>query len=220
MRRERKRSSFVDVIILVFVILVCFGLTIYGIIYLTGKIFKGEESIDVIAVKETPVSTDPEAGDVMIYTDPANQTNNETIINTATGDKKYPNVVIAENPKQNQPSMPPPAEAIKPAAPTPVVQPKPTTPTSVKPAEPKTSVVKGDYVVQVMAVKSEAAAKQEAAKYKSTCPDVFILKADLGEKGIWYRIRCGISNTKADAEKIKNRLEATFKVTPTIVPNK
>lgn len=240
MRRERrKRNSFTDMMIVIFVVLVCFGLTIYGIVYLTGKIFGVEEKANNITVATNPIVTDPEDGDIIIYTDnQENTTKPEVIANT--NDNKYPNVIIdsptppiakANEPKNNFVNETPKTE-------TPVVRndttpqkPEPKKPDVKKEEKPKQNIVKkeetqvaslekGDFAVQIMAVKSQSAAEAEAAKYRNICPDVAVVRADLGEKGVWYRIRCGINSTKADAEILKNRLMQAFPVKPTVVSNK
>lgn len=226
-------------LIVVFVVLVCFGLTIYGIVYLTGKIFGGEERVDNVSVASGPVTSNPEDGDVIIYS------GNESVSKTLTDNftpydiggvrsEKYPNIIEKTAPEEVTPTItPPPARALpvtespKPAVTpnTPAAKTERTEPTK-KPADnkkPETKTVvaaKGDYVVQIMAVKSESAAQKEAEKFRNICGDVFVIRADLKDKGVWYRIRCGVSATKAGAEDIKRKLEASFNVKPTVVPNK
>lgn len=63
------KNSFRDMILIIFVVLVCFGITIYGIAYLTGKVFS--ESTDVeVADNDMPkeVSTNPQDGDTLTFT--------------------------------------------------------------------------------------------------------------------------------------------------------
>lgn len=63
------KNSFRDMILIIFVVLVCFGITIYGIAYLTGKVFS--ESTDVeVAANDMPkeVSTNPQDGDTLTFT--------------------------------------------------------------------------------------------------------------------------------------------------------
>jgi len=63
------KNSFRDMILIIFVVLVCFGITIYGIAYLTGKVFS--ESTDVeVAANNMPkeVSTNPQDGDTLTFT--------------------------------------------------------------------------------------------------------------------------------------------------------
>lgn len=238
MRRERrKRNSFTDMMIVIFVVLVCFGLTIYGIVYLTGKIFGVEEKQENISVAAGPVLTDPEEGDVIIYTD--NQEGTAQKPNNNMVENKYPNVTIEPAPPAAnvpQPKTDFVREPLKTELPpirdsTVVKKPEPKKPDVINeeklkqniPKKEETKVAsleKGDYIVQIMAVKSQTAAEAEAVKYRNICPDVAVVKADLGEKGTWYRIRCGANSTKAHAETIKNRLMLAFPVNPSVVSNK
>lgn len=223
-------------IIVIFVVLVCFGLTVYGIVYLTGKIFGSEERAPSVETQKPPVGTNPEDGDVIVYTDngtPFIPGLEEPVIDTGTDipgitDEKYPNVEI----KPPAAGTPPPAEEITPkpavvAKPKPAVTPKPNPKAKQEPKAQAASkplatpaAVRGEYAVQIMAVKSKTAADKEALKYKGACPDVFVQKADLGAKGVWYRIRCGLSDTKTEAEAVKKELALKFGVSPTVVPNK
>lgn len=238
MRREqrKRRNSFRDMLIVVFVVLVCFGLTIYGIVYLTGKIFGGEERVDNVTVATGPVSSNPDEGDVIIYSGNESLSDNFTLSDNqgVIRSDKYPNIIERPAVLPVTPGVtPPPAEELPvTTTPKPPTTVKPTEPVRAKPAatakpieakktEQSTIVAsRGDYVVQIMAVKSESAAQKEATKYTNICGDVFVLKADLKEKGIWYRIRCGAGSSKASAEDIKRKLEDAFNVTPTVVPNK
>lgn len=242
MRREqrKRRNSFRDMLIVVFVVLVCFGLTIYGIVYLTGKIFGGEERVDNVSVASDPITSNPDDGDVIIYS------GNESLANSLTDNftpydieggvrsEKYPNIIERPAPA-NVPSgvTPPPAQSLPvtespmpaKAQNEPAAKPERTAPVKkpadMKKPEPKTVVAsKGDYIVQIMAVKSESAAQKEAEKYRNICGDVFVQRADLKDKGVWYRIRCGANSTKAGAEEVKRKLEASFDVKPTVVPNR
>ncbi|MDV7338767.1 SPOR domain-containing protein [Terasakiella sp. A23] len=96
---------------------------------------------------------------------------------------------------------------------TPPPAPKPT----AKPAAPKApavkEAVKSGYVMQLLSSKSESGVKKTWDKIKSKNGDVVnglssnIVKANLGEKGIYYRLRLGPVATGDEAKKICNQLK-------------
>jgi len=49
-----------------------------------------------------------------------------------------------------------------------------------------------------MSFKDKQAADKEAERLKSSIKDIYVVKVDLGEKGIWYRLRCCSSATKEE----------------------
>ena len=109
-----------------------------------------------------------------------------------------------------------------PAPPTPVVAkpkaaPAPVVPPVVPPAAPKTafkstSTAGKGYLVQLSAVRTEQAAKSEWKRVASKNPDVLggldavIQRADLGAKGIFYRVRGGWFATRGEAKAICDEL--------------
>lgn len=66
---EDNKNSFRDMILIIFVVLICFGITIYGIAYLTGKVFSSSPEPEV-AANERPkeVTTNPKEGDTLTFT--------------------------------------------------------------------------------------------------------------------------------------------------------
>ena len=66
---EDNRNSFRDMLLIIFVVLICFGITIYGIAYLTGKVFSSSSEPE-IAENERPkeVTTNPQEGDTLTFT--------------------------------------------------------------------------------------------------------------------------------------------------------
>ena len=66
---EENKNSFRDMILIIFVVLICFGITIYGIAYLTGKVFSSSPEPE-IAANERPkeVTTNPQEGDTLTFT--------------------------------------------------------------------------------------------------------------------------------------------------------
>lgn len=66
---EDNKNSFRDMLLIIFVVLICFGITIYGIAYLTGKVFSSSPEPE-IAANERPkeVTTNPQEGDTLTFT--------------------------------------------------------------------------------------------------------------------------------------------------------
>lgn len=66
---EDNKNSFRDMLLIIFVVLICFGITIYGIAYLTGKVFSSSSEPE-IAENERPkeVTTNPQEGDTLTFT--------------------------------------------------------------------------------------------------------------------------------------------------------
>jgi len=127
-------------------------------------------------------------------------------------------------PEPEQP-MPPPtlkpqAEAPKPLSPTPSVErvmaakpPPPAPPAASSPPQPAKSVAPtGNYRVQLAAVKSAARASEEWARLRKAHGDVLgtltdsVIRADLGAKGVFYRLRAGPLAGEAEAKAVCARL--------------
>ncbi len=77
----------------------------------------------------------------------------------------------------------------------------------------------GNYSLQLMAFKDEDHTKKEAEKLKSKLKDVYVVKADLGEKGIWYRIRYGKNLSKEEALKLKEKLQKEHGINAILATN-
>ena len=103
---------------------------------------------------------------------------------------------VAAAPEPAAPAAP--VEAAKPAAPAPATTPQ----------------AGGAYVVQLLALRDEAAAKTAwkkiVAKHKGILAShaLDIEKADLGSKGVWYRVRAAGFSDKAAATRACNNLKA------------
>lgn len=222
---EDNKNSFRDMLLIIFVVLICFGITIYGIAYLTGKVFSSSPEPE-IAANERPkeVTTNPQEGDTLTFTSMGetadevmpDEDNIRTTVtlpkqnNTETAALKQENKQVKEQAKPKEPAKK--AEQ---------AQPKP----APKKEEPKKETVKtapaaqtGAYVVQLLAVQSRDAAEKEAAKYRSKFPDVFIKQVVINGK-TWYRVRLGVSATKEQAQQKADRVAAEFKIKPIVTKN-
>jgi cell division protein FtsN len=107
-----------------------------------------------------------------------------------------------------QTTLPPAATPVKPAAQTPAKQPVAT------PAKSAATAAGGAYMLQIGAYKSQSDADaawksfrgKHAALLSGFGPNV--QKADLGDKGVWYRLRVGSFADKGAATALCDRLKA------------
>lgn len=243
---EDNKNSFRDMLLIIFVVLICFGITIYGIAYLTGKVFSSSPEPE-IAANERPkeVTTNPQEGDTLTFTSIDERADevmpNEDNIRTTVTPPKQDNAETAALYQNNTAPIPAPVlQEEKPAQS--VSEPlkqqenkkiketaKPKEQTQSKPApkkeEPKKEAVKtapaaqtGAFVVQLLAVQSKDAAEKEAAKYRSKYPDVFIKQVVIDGK-TWYRVRLGVSATKEQAQQKANKIASEFKIKPIVTKN-
>lgn len=115
---------------------------------------------------------------------------------------------VAEAPVAELPSIEvAPAQITSPAA-TPKAEPAPAASTAAAPASG------GAYVVQLMALREEAGAKNAWAALQKKHPSVLggqaldIERADLGDKGVFYRVRAAGYETKAAAQSACTSLKS------------
>jgi cell division septation protein DedD len=77
-----------------------------------------------------------------------------------------------------------------------------------KKAESKPSApASGRFALQLMSFKDKQTADKEAERLKSSIKDIYVLKVDLGEKGIWYRLRCCSAATKEELNAKKEKIK-------------
>jgi cell division protein FtsN len=136
-------------------------------------------------------------------------------------EKTAPAKQIAAETKK--PVVPPPVAVTQSALPPVKTEPKPATaaptpqatapPASLAPVK-TTATVAGAYVLQIGAYKSDADAsaawKVYQAKHAALLSGVSsnIQKADLGDKGVWYRLRAGSFAEKNTAAALCDKLKA------------
>ncbi|MDE7314117.1 MAG: SPOR domain-containing protein [Mucispirillum sp.] len=243
---EDNKNSFRDMLLIIFVVLICFGITIYGIAYLTGKVFSSSPEPEITA-NERPkeITTNPQEGDTLTFTSMGESADevmpHEDNIRTTVTPPKQDNAETAALYQNNTAPIPAPvlqeekpaqavSEPVKPqedkkiketAKPKEQTQPKP----APKKEEPAKETVKtspaaqtGAFVVQLLAVQSRDAAEKEAAKYRSKYPDVFIKQVVIDGK-TWYRVRLGVSTTKEQAQQKANKIASEFKIKPIVTKN-
>lgn len=84
-------------------------------------------------------------------------------------------------------------------------------------AEPLKTGIKGNYVLQLLAFQDKDQAIKKAREIKSKFSSVYILKSDLGDKGIWYRIRCCKTKDSLEAEKMASDVEQKLNIKPMVL---
>jgi len=77
----------------------------------------------------------------------------------------------------------------------------------------------GAYAIQLMAFKDESDAKNAVQKYKNDIKDIYYIRADLGAKGVWYRVRCCSSSTLNEAKSKLEDINEKYKIKGFIVKN-
>ena len=115
-----------------------------------------------------------------------------------------------------QPAAPeePAAEAETPAEPE-TAKPETAAATEPAPAAPQGKIAQsGQYLIQLLSVKDEAGARGAWAKLQGKYPALLggealnLQQADLGERGIYYRVRTGAFDSKAGANALCGKLKA------------
>jgi DedD protein len=113
--------------------------------------------------------------------------------------------------KAAPPSKPASAPAPKPA-------PKKETP--VKRAEAPPSRTPGNYAVQVAASKDRKAAEDLKDRLVRNGYPGYLIKENIPGKGVWYRVRLGPFDEKADARKMMRRIKKQAKMAGILVVEK
>ena len=115
---EDNKNSFRDMLLIIFVVLICFGITIYGIAYLTGKVFSSSPEPE-IAENERPkeVTTNPQEGDTLTFTSMGETADevmpDEDNIRTTVTPPKQNNTEMAALEQDNTDTAPIPAPVVE-----------------------------------------------------------------------------------------------------------
>lgn len=76
---------------------------------------------------------------------------------------------------------------------------------------PKTTKTSGVFSIQVYSFKEEARAKGALTSIvQNGYDDVYVLVSDLGEKGIWHRVRVGYFDDEEEAKVLLQKLRSDF----------
>jgi DedD protein len=117
----------------------------------------------------------------------------------------------APEPPAPQPAPSSAALTSKPAAPTPVPPPAP----APKPARTP-AAASGSYVVQVASFGSPDDAGVLQARLAKKGMEAYVQQANLGSKGIWYRVFVGPLASSTAAQQVAARLKAEEKLSPLV----
>lgn len=184
---------------IVLVVLLAFGLTVGGIVYL-AKFLIGEDKPSPAQSVPPPAVIAPE-NDTVVRFSIDNASDNDTAVITPDTPAALPPPVT-------------PAPAAPSAAAKPPVPPQIAVPTGDVPSVSPTG---GRYQLQLFAFRSENSARSEAQKYRKDYPDIFVMKADLGANGIWYRVRCCSTDSRDEVAHVKADMETKYKIKADIV---
>lgn len=158
-----------------------------------------------IAPVATPQAAPPTAA-VGVATNAASQQANQTgMMTSPVGAKAVPGVEIPPLPPAQPAAQATPGKPV-PLAPQTAAAPKPLTP-------PAAAAATGPLRIQIAATKDEASARAEFARLQKAHADLLgnlsanVVKADLGDKGVFYRIQAGPIADKAQADKLCGQLK-------------
>jgi cell division protein FtsN len=110
-------------------------------------------------------------------------------------------------------AAPAPTAAPKPVTPPPAVATKPAAPPPVTP-QTGTATAKGDTLIQVAALRTDTAAEEAWRNIQTTNKDLLgsfphtVVRADLGDKGIYFRLRVGPVGDRAQAKALCETLKS------------
>ncbi len=71
----------------------------------------------------------------------------------------------------------------------------------------------GKFTVQVRATQSQGEAEALGKRLRNSGAEAYVVKADLGAKGIWYRVRVGRYQSFSEAQKVGSQLKSKGSVT-------
>lgn len=235
--KPKVNKGFGNTIILFIVFFIVFTVIVTGVAFFADKIdFSGNQNKDLAELTESKEKmTDPKEAESTEYTmDEKGNIDKKAMVEE--GQKMMekapaPAPKPAPIPMAKKTSIP---AAKKTPAPLPPVNIKPVIKKPVPKPAPKKKVVKaapkptsrlatlskkmtsGDFVVQLASFKTKKYADAEQRKLKRLIPDVFVVRADLGDKGIWYRLRCfkGVNHDEAKAKAVEIARKTNFKPYP------
>jgi len=205
---------------------------------LAVSMFDTDSTTSVAPLGETPSTAEAEAPSVApIIAPPGPQSDGAPVPPEAAelrldpADASPETVTAEDTPTPTPVAETPVAEAPIPTAPAPVAPPReaatitppasdtapaePEAPVEVVTATPTPAVAEaGQYLIQLLSVRSEAAAKTAWANLQTAHSNLLggetlnIEAADLGERGTFYRVRFGAFDAKADANAVCTALKA------------
>ena len=152
----------------------------------------GPLPVQNVAPVAAPQAAPPTAAAGIATNAASQQANQSGLMSAPPGAKAMPGIEIPPAP----PATPPQTAAAKPV-----------------PLTPAASATAGPLRVQIAATKDEPSARAEFARLQKAHPDLLgslsatLVKADLGDKGTFYRIQAGPIPDKAQADKLCGQLK-------------
>lgn len=123
-----------------------------------------------------------------------------------------PTPVPSSEPGTTTPTpAPPPVEAPKTADPT------VSTPVAAPEVPSKPTGDSGGFTIQIRSSPNESDARQFADSLKAAGFDAYVMRADLGAKGIWYRVRVGRFQSREEAQREIGKLRSSAKANEAII---
>lgn len=96
----------------------------------------------------------------------------------------------------------------------------PVQPPAVQPKKPVAEVTAPFYTVHVGSYRNRDSAASEAARISAKGHDAFVERADLGPRGIWFRVKVGRFKTRAEAESLKAKIHKVLVPDSVVVMNR
>lgn len=90
----------------------------------------------------------------------------------------------------------------------------------VKPVVSAAPVRAPFYTVHVGSYRTKAAASAEAERIKAKGHDAFVERADLGRRGIWYRVKVGRFKIRSEAEQLRKKIHKVLVQDSMVVTNR
>jgi hypothetical protein len=163
-----------------------------------------------VAPAATPQAAPPTPASAIAAGNASQQANTSGMMSAPPGAKAAPGVEIPPPPPAQPEKAEKPVAAGKPVPLTPQATAKPATPPQVAAAP---AAAGGPLRIQIAATKDEPSARAEFARLQKAHPDLLgnlsatLVKADLGDKGIFYRIQAGPIADKTQADKLCSQLK-------------
>lgn len=229
--KPKVSKGFGNTIILFIVFFIVFTVIVTGVAFFADKIdFSGskkKQTLEDLVPKDK--MTDPKKGENKEYVmnDKGGIVEKDMPAKPAADDKKAETKAEQPIPDANvkakapAPAPLPPvkiAPQIKKPAPKPA--PKPVAKKVQRKPDPLSSLAgkatTGKFVVQLASFRHKGDAEKEAKRLRKLIPEIFVVRADLGAKGVWYRIRCfrGISHEEALKKAAAIAKETRYKPYP------
>jgi len=84
------------------------------------------------------------------------------------------------------------------------------------PAQPQ-SATTGGFTLQVLSAKDQNESEASVGRLKGASADAYVMRADLGGRGVWYRVRIGRYQSRAEAQAAGSKLVAAGRISTFII---